>query len=129
MEHVEQLRPVEGGDRVICKDPAHPEVKAIVITIGNEGGAILDTDDDGILETDVKYLELVTDWETFTRRTDDPKLAWLERQLTAAGIEHKREGKSFHAPILKVRTHELNAAWDILEPVDDVPDDDPRWNI
>jgi hypothetical protein len=66
-------------------------------------------------------------WVQFTKRTEDPKLAWLERQLTAAGIEHRRHGRSFHAPILQVREDQLDAAWEILDPVDDIEDDDPRW--
>jgi len=66
-------------------------------------------------------------WTTFTRRTDDPKLAWLEDQLTAAGILSRRYGRSFHAPILEVQKKDLDRAWDILLPVDDIPDDDPQF--
>lgn len=66
-------------------------------------------------------------WVTFTRRTEDPKLAWLERQLDAAGIDCRRHGETFHAPILQVRALDLDRAWAILTPVDDVPDDDPRF--
>lgn len=67
------------------------------------------------------------EWTMFTRRTEDPKLSWLERQLDKAEIPHRRNGESFHAPILEVPFNKLEAAWRILEPVDDVPDDDPRW--
>jgi len=67
------------------------------------------------------------DYVRFTKRTDDPKLAWLERQLDAAGIAHRRNGHSFHAPILEVDSTMLDAAWGILDPVDDIEDDDPRW--
>lgn len=66
-------------------------------------------------------------WVTFTRRTEDPKLGWLERQLDDAGIAHRRNGESFHAPILEVPEEQLDAAWQILDPVDYLPDDDPRW--
>jgi hypothetical protein len=66
-------------------------------------------------------------WERFTKRTEDPKLAWLERQLTEAGIQHRRNGASFHAPILEVQADKIDEAWAILTPVDDIPDDDPRW--
>lgn len=69
----------------------------------------------------------MTTFVLFTKRTEDPKLAWLERQLDAAGIPHKRDGYSWHAPILKVHEDQLDAAWEILTPVDDIPDDDPRW--
>ena len=66
-------------------------------------------------------------WVTFTRRTNEPKLVWLERQLDLKGIPHKRQGHSFHAPVLGVPDTCLVAAWDILMAVDDVPDDDPRF--
>lgn len=65
-----------------------------------------------------------TAWEMFTKRTEDPKLAWLERVLTVAGIPHRRNGRSFHAPILEVPRERLDEAWKILSPVDDIPDDD-----
>ena len=67
------------------------------------------------------------DWATFTRRTEDPKLAWLERELDKREIPHKRDGRSFHAPILKVPKGNLDAAWEILAPLDDVNDDDPQF--
>lgn len=68
-------------------------------------------------------------WVMFTKRTDDPKLAWLERQLDAASIPHRRNGHSFHAPILEVRLDDLERAWEILTPVDDIDDDDPRFHL
>ena len=68
-----------------------------------------------------------TDWSLFTKRTNEPKLSWLEKQLDAAEIEHRRNGESFHAPILEVRYGDLEKAWAILVSVDDVPDDDKRF--
>lgn len=70
-----------------------------------------------------------TIWTRFTKRTDDPKLSWLEKQLDAAGIQHRRNGYSFHAPILEVPASDLDRAWEILTPVDDIEDDDPRFRI
>jgi hypothetical protein len=80
-------------------------------------------------------------WATFTRRTDDPKLTWLEQQLAQRGIESRRNGHSWHAPILEVRGDRLLDAWAILETpvgelfiggsgvvtVDDLPDDHPLF--
>lgn len=66
-------------------------------------------------------------WVTFTRRTDDPKLTWLEKQLDEAGIQNQRKGASAHAPILQVDKDDLEDAWAILTPVDDIPDDDPMF--
>lgn len=66
-------------------------------------------------------------WVLFTKRTESPKLAWLEHQLDEAGIPHRRNGSSFHAPILEVPENRLGAAWSILDPVDDIPDDDPMF--
>jgi hypothetical protein len=63
-------------------------------------------------------------WVMFTKRTEDPKLAWLERRLDEAGIPHRRHGSSWHAPILQVPEYALDAAWEILDPYDDVEDDD-----
>jgi hypothetical protein len=69
----------------------------------------------------------ITDWVLFTKRTDDPKLAWLERRLDEARIPHRRAGWSWHAPILEVPSDRLDDAWKILTPVDDIEDDDPRF--
>lgn len=67
------------------------------------------------------------EWVMFTKRTNDPKLKWLEDTLARNGIKSRRNGESFHAPILEVRQKNLAAAWKILTPIDDVADDDPRW--
>lgn len=81
-------------------------------------------------------------WVMFTKRTDDPKLAWMEKKLAEMGIESRRNGESFHAPILEVRRKDLARACAWLstpfdgEPdpktgksqtIDDVPDDDPSF--
>jgi hypothetical protein len=63
-------------------------------------------------------------WVRFTKRTDDPKLAWLQDRLKESGIESRRNGYSFHAPILEVKEEDFDAAWNILRPVDDIDDDD-----
>lgn len=71
----------------------------------------------------------------FTKRTEDPKLAYIERRLTEAGIAHRRNGFSFHAPILEVDETKQDAAWAILDErvdmgdgatkrLDDIEDDD-----
>ena len=69
----------------------------------------------------------MSEWITLCKRTEDPKLAWLERRLTEAAIPSRRAGASFHAPILQVNKEDESAAWDILTPVDDLPDDLERW--
>ena len=66
-------------------------------------------------------------WVRFTERTNDPKLGWLEAQLLLADILCRRGGYSYHAPILEVPEDKLDAAWEILCPVDDVADDDSRF--
>ena len=68
----------------------------------------------------------------FTKRTDEPKLSHLEKLLTIHGISSRREGRSFHAPILMVPDSELENAHALLESdvffdgrsYDDIPDDD-----
>lgn len=59
----------------------------------------------------------------FTHRTNDPKLGWIEHKLGQAGITHRRNGVSAHAPILEVDMTRIDDAWMILTPVDELPDD------
>jgi len=71
----------------------------------------------------------------FTKRTEDPKLAFLERRLDEMGIAHRRNGSSSHAPILEVDATKLEEAEAMLqEPVegrnsslDNIEDDDPMF--
>ena len=66
-------------------------------------------------------------WVQFTKRTNDPKLGWLEAKLKEKGIESRRHGESWHAPILQVRLKDLEAAWAILDPFDNIRDDAPTF--
>lgn len=78
--------------------------------------------------------ECGSNWTMFTKRTNDPKLAWIERQLDIIGVPYRRNGESFHAPILEVSLFDLEKAETILSrrigryTVDDIRDDHPRWN-
>ena len=72
------------------------------------------------------------DWKTFCKRTNDPKLRWIEAKLTEMHIPHRRHGDSWHAPILEVPRAHLEQAEAFLlmpfdgmtnETVDDIPDD------
>ncbi|CAM6053495.1 unnamed protein product [Sphagnum tenellum] len=74
------------------------------------------------------------EWVTFCKRTEDPKLAWIEHQLDLLGLPHKRDGSSFHAShVLKVLASDEEQANTVLMrrigryTVDDVRDDHPRW--
>ena len=77
-------------------------------------------------------------WVIFTKRTDAPKLNFLECKLTEGKIPHKRDGESWHAPILMVPAEYIPAAEMMLAKnarksyglrvrhgisLDDVPDD------
>jgi hypothetical protein len=64
---------------------------------------------------------------TLTRRTNDPKLAYLEFLLDEAGIPSRRNGESAHAPILEVDQRFIDDAWALLDPIDNDNDDDPRY--
>lgn len=72
-------------------------------------------------------------WSVLCRRTNDPKLAFLERELTRRGIASRRDGHSFHAPILLVKEEDHEAAWNLLGEdffgdgtrLDDIDDDNP----
>jgi hypothetical protein len=66
-------------------------------------------------------------WVMFTKRTEDPKLSWLECELDKKGISSRRHGESFHAPILQVQAKDLDRAWKVLDPVDNIRDDAPRF--
>ena len=66
-------------------------------------------------------------WIMLCKRTEDPKLTWLESKFAEAKIPTRRHGHSFHAPILEVQADFLDAAWRILALVDDIPDDEEFW--
>lgn len=74
-----------------------------------------------------------TRWVMLTKRTEDPKLAWLETHLREHGIPSRRRGSSFHAPILEVPKDRSDEAWKLLDAkigrrvLDDIPDDDPMF--
>lgn len=73
------------------------------------------------------------EFKQFTKRTDDPKLAYIERWLDRLGIAHRRAGHSWHAPILQVDAARLDEAWALLSQevdgrsFDDIPDDDDMF--
>jgi hypothetical protein len=69
-----------------------------------------------------------SEWTMLTKRTNDPKLKWLEKQLDAKGIPNRRNGKSFHAPIMEVQACYYHQAYDLLMNIDEIPDDDPRFS-
>jgi hypothetical protein len=66
-------------------------------------------------------------WSMLSKRTNDPKLAYLEYLLESEGIPTRREGESWHAPILEVPKCDLDRAWSLLGPLDDIEDDDPQF--
>jgi hypothetical protein len=74
-------------------------------------------------------------WVLFTKRTEDPKLAWIEGELDKLGIPHRRHGESRDAPILEVPANrELEAEGILMRRVgrytiDDIRDDHPRWRV
>jgi len=68
-----------------------------------------------------------TEWKCFTRYANGPKLLWLERQLDAVGIKHRRNLCNTHAPILEVDKEKIEDAQSFLDPVDDIPDDSPQF--
>lgn len=53
-------------------------------------------------------------WELLTKRTDDPKLRWIERQLDSLHLAHQRGRPSFHGPTLFVRRKDWGRADAIL---------------
>lgn len=80
------------------------------------------------------------EWTVFCKRTEDPKLRYYESRLDEMGIPHRRNGESWHAPILEVQADRHAEAYTLFsevvdrslddEPVylDDIPDDDPMFD-
>jgi hypothetical protein len=75
-----------------------------------------------------------TGWEPLCRRTDDPKLAYIEEWLDLLGIPHRRNGRSYHAPILEVAEEDHDRAYQaiLMCPTrygifDDIPDNHYRF--
>lgn len=64
-------------------------------------------------------------WTVFIRRTNNPKIEWLEEQLDALEIPHRRHGNLFHVPILEVPENKLASAQILLDSIDNTSDDDP----
>ncbi len=62
-------------------------------------------------------------WTQFTKRTNDPKLGWIERCLADVGIPSRRHGASWHAPILQVPAWAEERADTFLRTIDDIEDD------
>jgi hypothetical protein len=67
------------------------------------------------------------DYILFTKRTNYPKLGYLLKKCKEAGLRVKKSGKSFHAPCSWVHKDDEDAAWAILSPIDNIPDDDGRF--
>lgn len=75
------------------------------------------------------------EWVMLCKRTEDPKLAYIEHMLEGEGIDTRRNGESWHAPILEVRATQAERAWALIsmpfdgennnQSLDDMDDDDP----
>lgn len=117
------------SDRVYMQDPNNPAAR-------DDGyvyiGQIAWPNDPEADAREVLRKFVNIQWETFCKRTEDPKLRFIEGLLTQRGIPHRRDGESFHAPVLKVSVDYLDAAWAILSEdifgdgrsFDNIPDDD-----
>lgn len=75
-------------------------------------------------------------WKILCKRTEDPKLAWIQTRLAELGIPSRRNGSSWHAShVLEVPSDQAQAAWDFLGSqwkhtrftVDDIRDDHPDF--
>lgn len=79
--------------------------------------------------TFVVFTCMVPEYKCLTRRTANPKLGWLMQQCKNAGLRVFIQGKRMLGdPISWVHRDDLYKAWDILDPVDDIPDDDIRFS-
>jgi len=70
----------------------------------------------------------VQEWKLFTKRTANPKRAWLMAKCKEVGLRVFIQNKRFMGePISYVHRDDFTAAWAILAPVDNVRDDDARF--
>ena len=75
-------------------------------------------------------------WQTLCKRTNDPKLKAIEAILDSMAIPHRRNGESWHAPILEVPDGDHERAYEeiLMSPdsvygiFDERPDDDPMFD-
>ncbi len=86
--------------------------------------------------------KLPEEWVTILKRTNDPKLTWITVLFSDAGIPWRRNGDSFHAPIVEVRKEFAEVAWLLLglpcsaygikengnPALDDIEDDHPHFS-
>jgi hypothetical protein len=56
----------------------------------------------------------IIEWVALSRRTNDPKLMWIEAQLEISGVPSRRSGYSWHAPILEIPIDAFHAGMAIL---------------
>ncbi len=68
------------------------------------------------------------EYKLFTKRTNEPKLSYVLNLCKKAGLRVRKQGKSWHAPCSWVHPDDVDAAWEILTPIDDIPDDDPMFS-
>jgi hypothetical protein len=83
---------------------------------------------------------MTNEWTIFCKRTEDPKLRYIESRLDELGIPHRRNGESWHAPILEVPAANHPQAYGLLLEVvdndeqgnlirlDNIEDDDPMFD-
>jgi len=82
-----------------------------------------------IIKTTVEAQDEDRDWwRTITRRTTNPKLKWLQAQFDELGIRWRILGETWHAPHMQVQADRWDDAWDVLDPIDDIPDDDKQFS-
>jgi len=102
---------------------------------GYDWSGFRDSSDEAITAMATKMgLQTTITWVMFTKRTEDPKLGWIEQRLDTLGIPHRRNGSSAHAPILEVAGDREAEAWTVLDQrlrngrrIDDVRDDHPMF--
>jgi len=71
---------------------------------------------------------MAIEWVTFLRRTEEPKLCFIENALSKKRIPWRRKGHSFHAPVLEVPKDKQDAAWKVLTTrLDNTRDDHPKF--
>lgn len=75
----------------------------------------------------IQHAPNMNGWMTLCSRVNDPKLAYIEAELTTLKIEHRRHGQSWHGPVLQVKAKCLDQARLSVNSLDGKDDNNPMF--
>lgn len=75
----------------------------------------------------IQHAPNMNGWMTLCSRVNDPKLAYIEKELQNQKIEHRRHGQSWHGPVLQVKAKCLDQARLSVNALNGMGDDNPMF--